>query len=406
MARSLDSSTVSVGAGLLPEQARGLEAGSTATGGREHNRVLAIDAVRGTAMLFVGISHTRYYVGADHHIASLLKWIGYLAAPAFLLVSGIACGYQYSKSTSRETVGRIVDRGLFVLVVGHILVCLSLWFEVKGNVFEHIVITDTIGLCICLSPLVRHLSARQLIVEGIAVFLVTCLVAAFWQPSSAPGKLFGALLFSIDSNDLRARGWVTPTVAYFGFFLIGMGIGRLIGERQAGKVWRLEGLASRLVFAGTVAVAAAVTVNVLRHFAKPSLLEAIASGGQWASALLKATDVRQQLPPMPAYAAYYCGIAIAGLGGVMRLLQRAPTPLLAGPVQVAAVVGRASFISYVVVQWLVDFLPHWIGFGAVLTPVSALLYLALVMAVVFLIAGAWDRMRANRYLTFGLISAR
>jgi hypothetical protein len=407
MARSIHPSTVSVGAGLLPKQARGVdvEASSAAERGRERDRVLAIDAVRGAAMLFVGISHTRYYAGADHSIALLLRWLGYLAAPTFLLVSGIACGYQFSKSTSRETLARVIDRGLIVLVVGHILVCGSLWYEVPGNVFLHVVITDTIGLCICLSPLVRHLSARRLVFEGVGLFVVTCLVASYWQPSSAPGKVIGALLFSIDSDDLRARGWVTPTLAYFAFFLVGMGIGRLIGERRAGEDNRLETLANRLVFVGSVAVLVAVVVNVLGHFAKPAMLHAIAAGEHWVRVLLMSTEVRQQMPPMPAYALYYCGIAIAVLGGLMWLTQREPTRLLAGPMHVAAVIGRASFISYVCVQWLVDFLPRWVGLDAVLTPGTAVLYLALAMGVVFVIAGMWDRLRANRYLTFGLGSA-
>ena len=403
MARSFDS-PVRVIARLLPEHPRGVGASAAAERGRERDRVVAIDAVRGAAMLFVGISHTRYYVGADHGFALLLRWIGYLAAPAFLLVSGIACGYQFSKSTSRETVARIIDRGLFVLVVGHLLVCASLWYEVTGNVFQHIVITDTIGLCICLSPLVRHLSARRLITEGLALFLVTCLVASSWEPSSPPGKLIGALLFSIDGDDLRARGWVTPTLAYFAFFLIGMGIGRLIGDRSVDEKASAPALANRLLVVGTIAAGVGVFVNVLGHLAKPAMLHAIAAGEQWVGVLSTFMDARQQMPPTPAYALFYCGISMAVLGGLMWMLPREPARLLTGPVQVAAVIGRASFISYVCVQWLVDFMPRWVGLDAFLTPSTALLYLGLVMVVVFLIAGVWDRRRGNRYLTFGLSS--
>jgi uncharacterized membrane protein len=408
MARSMDSSAVPAVPRLHAKLLRDVAVTSaTVERSRERDRVLAIDALRGAAMLFVGISHTRYYTGADHGFASLLKWIGYLAAPAFLLVSGIACGYQFSKSTSRETVARIVDRGLFVLVVGHLLVCASLWYEVTGNVFQHIVITDTIGLCICLSPFVRHLSARRLFFEGIGLFVVTCVVASYWQPSSAPGKLIGALLFSIYSQELRENGWVTPTLAYFAFFLVGMGIGRLIGEvRTKGQGAGSRTLANRLFFVGSMAVLAGVVVNVLGHFGKPAMLHAIEAGERWVAMLLSSTEVRQQLPPMPAYALFYCGISTAVLGGLLRILEREPSRLLMGPVQVAAVIGRASFLSYICIQWLIDFLPKWIGLDASLRPGSALLYLVLVMTVVFVIAGVWDRQRANRYLTFGLSSAR
>jgi uncharacterized membrane protein len=426
MARSMDSSAVPAVPRLRAKLLRDVDAIPAAPAverSRERDRVLAIDALRGAAMLFVGISHTRYYSSADHGFASLLKWIGFLAAPAFLVVSGIACGYQFSKSTARETISRIIDRGLFVLVMGHLLVCGSLWYEVTGNVFEHIVITDTIGLCICLCPLLRHLSARRLVFEGIGLFVVTCVVASYWQPSSAAGQVIGATLFGIYAQDLREHGWVTPSLAYFAMFLVGMGIGRLIGELRAGREARsgsehrlgsetdsdsasdTRALANRLFFVGSMAALAAVVANVLGHFGKPAMLHAIAAGEHWVGVLLASTEVRQQMPPMPAYALFYCGIAVAVLGGLLRLFDRERSRVVMRPVQVAAVIGRASFISYVCIQWLIDFLPKWIGLDASLRPGTALLYLVLVMVVVFLIAAVWDRQRANRYLTFGFSSA-
>jgi hypothetical protein len=405
MARSMHSSAAPAIPRLRTKLLRDVDTTSaTLQRSRERDRVLAIDALRGAAMLFVGISHTRYYSGADHLFASMLKWMGYLAAPAFLLVSGIACGYQFSKSTSRETIARVVDRGLFVLVVGHLLVCPSLWYEVTGNVFQHIIVTDTIGLCICLSPLVRHLSARRLFFEGIALFVVTCIVASYWQPSSAAGRVIGSTLFGIYAQDLRENGWVTATLAYFTFFLVGMGIGRLIGELRSSEEGRKRLLANRLFFIGSMAVMAAVVAQVLRHLGQPAMLHAIAAGEQWVGVLLGSMDVRQQMPPMPAHALYYCGIAIAVLGGLMRMLEREPSRLVMRPIQVAAVIGRASFVSYVCIQWLIDFLPRWIGLDAFLRPGTAVLYLALVMGVVFMIARVWDRWQGNRYLTLGLSS--
>jgi uncharacterized membrane protein len=405
MARSMHSSAAPASPRLRAKLLRDVDATSTTLQrSRERDRVLAIDALRGAAMLFVGISHTRYYSNADHLFASALLWMGYLAAPTFLLVSGIACGYQFSKSTSRETSSRIVDRGLFVLIVGHLLVCPSLLYETTGNVFQHIVITDTIGLCICLSPFLRHLSARRLFSEGIGLFALTCVVASYWTPSSAAGKVIGATLFGINMPDLRANGWVAATLAYFAFFLVGMGIGRLVEEARSGEDGRRSALANRLFFIGSMAVMAAVVAQLLRHFGQPAMLRAIDAGEHWVAVILRWTEVRQQMPPMPAHALYYCGIAIAVLGGLMRILEREPSRLAMRPIQVAAVIGRASFVSYICIQWLIDFLPRWIGLDAFLRPGTAVLYLALVMVVVFMVAGVWDRHQANRFLTLGLSS--
>jgi hypothetical protein len=366
----------------------------------QRQRLQSIDAVRGAALLFVGISHLRFYVGADaHELALLLRWLGYLASPNFLLISGIACGYQLSLSTSRATVMRIVDRGLFVLLAGHLLVCGSLAYEITtGSVFQHVVITDAIGLFLCTSPLIRRVSARRLMLAGGALFLLTSAVALYWQPSTLTGEAFGAALFSIDMGDMRANGWMTPTLAYLALFWLGVGIGKLIGESRTES--RAQALATSLLLVGTLTVTAAVSANVIAHILKPALL--LHFGAEhWVNALLNAAEVRHDAPPTPAYGLFYGGIGIAAVGLLSRMNHQASS-VLTEPVRVAVVYGRASFVSYVCIQWLVDFLPRWTGLDAWLTPATSLLYLALVMVVVFLIAHAWDQRRANRYLSVGL----
>jgi hypothetical protein len=183
-----------------------------------------------------------------------------------------------------------------------------------------------------------------------------------------------------------------------------MGIGRLVEEARSGEDGRRSALANRLFFIGSMAVMAAVVAQLLRHFGQPAMLRAIDAGEHWVAVILRWTEVRQQMPPMPAHALYYCGIAIAVLGGLMRILEREPSRLGMRPIQVAAVIGRDSFVSYICIQWLIDFLPRWIGLDAFLRPGTAVLYLALVMVVVFMVAGVWDRHQANRFLTLGLSS--
>ena len=89
----------------------------------ENDRLLPVDAVRGIAMFFIGVSHISFYLINDSGtLATNARAIGFVAAPNFLLMSGLACGYQLAHSPTAATALRIVDRGLFAVLVGHLLV--------------------------------------------------------------------------------------------------------------------------------------------------------------------------------------------------------------------------------------------------------------------------------------------
>ncbi len=59
-------------------------------------------------------------------------------------------------------------------------------------------------------------------------------------------------------------------------------------------------------------------------------------------------------------------------------------------------------MSYVVQQWLIDFVLIWVGFDSWLTPTTCPIYLALTTIIMFWVARAWAGWKANRYMTLGL----
>ena len=76
----------------------------------ENDRLLPVDAVRGIAMFFIGVSHISFYLINDSGIlATNARAIGFLASPNFLLMSGLACGYQLAHSPTTATALRIVQ---------------------------------------------------------------------------------------------------------------------------------------------------------------------------------------------------------------------------------------------------------------------------------------------------------
>ena len=367
----------------------------------ESDRMLPVDAVRGIAMFFIGVSHISFYLINDSAtLASHARAIGYLATPNFLLMSGLACGYQLAQSPTTATALRIVDRGLFAFLVGHLLVTASLVYMVPpGTAFEHIVITDSIGVLLCLAPLLKHTPARALLWLGAVVYVLSTTFALAWHPTSPAAIVGGALLLAINDGDMPDIGWTSPTLPYLGIFLVGVGLGKLIQVSRRGG--GLELLSKRLAVAGSLAILAAVVVNSGRHFVKP-FLESHATPKNWADVVLTTLNVRHDMPPTLAYGLFYGGIGIALVGFLGLLPRHAPDSRLVRWTQLAAVVGRASFVSYIAQQWLIDFIPLWVGFDSWLTPWTCPVYLLVSTVIMYWIARAWGQWRANRYMTLGL----
>lgn len=365
------------------------------------NRLLPVDAVRGIAMFFIGVSHISFYLMDDSAtLASYARAIGYVATPNFLLMSGLACGYQLAEAPTTATALRIMDRGLFVFLVGHLLVTASIVYMVPpGTAFEHIVITDSIGALLCLAPLLKHTSARSLLWLGGAVYVLCTTFALAWHPVSPAGIVGGALLLAINDGGMPDIGWTSPTLPYLGIFLLGVGLGKLIHAARKGGGF--EQLGRRLAAAGSLAILTAMGMNVGRHFVKP-FLESHATPKNWADVVLTTLNIRHDMPPTLAYGLFYGGIGIALVGFLGLLPRRAAATPLVRWTQLAAVVGRASFVSYIAQQWVIDFIPIWAGFDSWLTPWTCPVYLVLSTVTMYWIAKAWGEHRANRYMTLGL----
>src|SRR5690349_11865272 len=85
-------------------------------------RLRFLDAARGTAMLFVLLSHfgaVFFRSSARSLWAVAFTRVGMIASPAFILISGVLLGVLYKASGPRFRSFRIkaIDRGLLLLLV-------------------------------------------------------------------------------------------------------------------------------------------------------------------------------------------------------------------------------------------------------------------------------------------------
>jgi uncharacterized membrane protein len=364
----------------------------------DERRLAGIDAIRGVAMICVCMAHVgdTYAWLYSPALGNLLITLGKFATPNFLLMSGLVAGYQLSLLHSSRALRRIVERGLFVLLVGHVLVtAATIYISRPETAIRGLVITDVIGLLLCTTPLLRFLSSRQLITCGAALFTVCSLVAFAWRPDSEPGQLLGALLLGIEPAGREVFSTTIP--AYLGIFMIGMGIGPLIAAARGQGCIETVGRGMALV--GLTCVTVAVGANVAEHFLRHAYEAQLADGGVL-SRLLAAGDIRQKNPPGLAYLLFYGGAGLCLAGVLMR---EAIPAFFRGPVYAAATIGRASFVSYISQQWIITFIPIFFGFDAWFSAPSSLAYLVLACTAMFLVARWWGRVGGNQFLFFSTV---
>jgi hypothetical protein len=205
------------------------------------------------------------------------------------------------------------------------------------------------------------------------------------------GQLLGALLLGIEPAGREVFSTTIP--AYLGIFMIGMGIGPLIGAARGQGCIETVGRGMALV--GLACVTVAAGANVAEHF----LRHAYADGGLL-SRLLAEGNIRQKNPPGLAYLLFYGGAGVCLAGVLMR---EAIPAFFRGPVYAAATIGRASFVSYISQQWIITFIPIFFGFDAWFSAPSSLAYLVLACTGMFLVARWWGRVGGNQFLFFSSV---
>src|SRR4051812_38573057 len=94
---------------------------------RKPVRLQFLDASRGVAMLLVFLSHfAQGYFGetSTGRVPRVLWRVGLVASPTFVIISGTLLGFLYAQS--RDDFGpvqsKLIDRGLFLLTLGHVLI--------------------------------------------------------------------------------------------------------------------------------------------------------------------------------------------------------------------------------------------------------------------------------------------
>jgi uncharacterized membrane protein len=361
------------------------------------NRALFIDATRGLAMLQVLIAHFAWIYFARNQeftFGPVLSKAMSPAAPTFMLISGFLLGYIYEMREHRlgDFGLKLIDRGLFLLTIGHVIILLAYLAFASGfaGALRYGQVTDAIGLAIILGPmLILRWSIRMRVGFAIGLFVVCWLAIAFWHPPATTGQWVKHTLFGTVAPG-NQWSYNFPLLPWLCLYLSATAIGQHIATlRRTGRDHHVARVL--LMYAGA-GIAISIAAKGIFVAAKP-LLDA--SNGL-TPVLLALTDPLQKFPPGLSFFTANGAVALVLLTAVFVAEQRG---WLTRGLKFASMIGQHSLFVFLVQEhvyvtwlWLLD--PPY-------SPVLWPLVLLATIAVVLFITVLWNRVGGTQYFTVG-----
>jgi uncharacterized membrane protein len=352
-------------------------------------------------MIFVCLAHFtdsyHFVAGADAAGAYLLA-IAMLASPTFMLVSGSVTGFL--SVTRRNSFPylrrRLLDRGVFLLLIGHPVLASSGWFNGVGleTTLKRGYITDVIAVAIIVGPaLVAKLRARSRLLLAGLLFSLDWVAIFKWTPQSHAVEIFKHYFIGIvDPGAYGINFSAFPVLPWFALYLVGT----VIGERL-GSIYLTEGKRQGHVFLTRIGLAtagvavAAKTLNVvLKHSATfprqhPDAMRLLSS--------------YQKFPPSPTYILFYAGFGLLIVAAVFEIERRGHFKFFMRQLRQ---IGEASLVVYAV-----QFYVYTVVVRGLRLPYSPLWPIGFAVTIAFLAMSAtlWNTYLGNSLLTVGLTGA-
>jgi uncharacterized membrane protein len=361
------------------------------------NRALFIDATRGLAMLQVLIAHFAWIYlerNPEFTVGPLLSKAMSSAAPTFMIISGFLLGYIYE--TREHRLGdfglKLIDRGLFLLTVGHVIILLAYLALADGfaGALRYGQVTDAIGLAIILGPiLIVRWSIRMRVGVAIALFVACWTAIAYWHPQTTSSQWVKHTLFGTVTPG-NQWSYNFPLLPWLCLYLSATAIGQHIATlRRAGR----ENHVARVLL---MYAAAGVAISIAAKGAFVALKPSLEPGSQLAPVLLALSDPLQKFPPGLSFFTANAAAALLLLTAVFFAEQRG---WFTRGLQFAAMIGQHSLFvfllqEHVYVTWLFLLDPPY---SATLWPLVLVTTIAIVLGITVM----WDRIGGTHYFTVG-----
>ena len=343
-------------------------------------------------MILSCLAHFAWWLQpASDATRSVLTDIAMIATPMFLLLSGTMTGLLLARGDGGRLPVRYVllNRGLFLMIFGHALVALA---EARSLLAASIV--DDIGVSLILiATFYTALKSEEVRVRvaygALVVYGVLWIAALVWRPDVGAALRVKQALIGPNLQGAMMHTYTAPSLQYVTFYLMGLPMGDVIRRKMNAPDFerRLALLALR---AGATLIGAVMLVRLLR----------VLIFGSGSVPLIDWTlTIAAKIPPSPAYLAFHVGLALLIVSALFELARRRSMHGLA-LISWFAVIGRASLFCFVLQYFVLWTLPDLLH----LTPslAAAPLLFAGAIAILWVAAYGWTRIRGNRWMTVGL----
>ncbi len=358
-------------------------------------RMEAVDAARGTAMLLVFFAHFsdaffRPFVSTDHHHPLLL--LTRMASPAFMCISGLMLGILHHGKRDRfgSLRDRLIDRGLFLVLVGHPLLTVAMiWiWPTWSDAVRVLFITDTIGFCLIVgSLLITRLGPGARVLVGAGLLFTHWVLLMFWMPDSE-GPAWWAKVVLIGVWRPEGLTYNFPPLPWLGLYLMASALGGTFARLyEEGKRRRLQ---ITVFWTGLAAISLGLFLKeVFAHSAE------LVSSASFADHLVSLGFLTQKMPPSPAYLAFYGGAALVMLSFLLAIEQTTVGRMF---IRWAALFGRTSLACFVA-----QFYVYYVGVFLLPRPpvIFVPIYFLATVVLMRVIARVWDETNGNRLFTVG-----
>lgn len=209
-------------------------------------RIAGIDIARGLAILGMFTVHVQFFGTGGEDVGgtagAVLTAPGGRAAVLFFLLSGVSLSLIAGRGSLSAAAGVLRRRGFALLFFGLVLSTSFIW---SGSILEHY------GVMFLMAPWLLLASDRVLTALGIGGIVLGPVALLMVRPftEDVAGFSDGAIGGVIDIAWSLGVDGLYPLLVWFGFFAVGMRIGRL-------------NLRSRQVGASLLAVGAAIAIAV------------------------------------------------------------------------------------------------------------------------------------------------
>ena len=351
-------------------------------------------------MLFVCLSHFASIFLApwdNPSLSPIVQWSGMLAvdismmaSPTFVSVSGIVVGYLYRCNPQGMPALRrkLIDRGLFLLLVGHGLLAVPSYvqFHRTPGALRFEMITDAIGVAIIIGPsLLMWISARGRIVVGTGLLALAWCVSYLWAPHGTFASIMARYAFGF-TDELSGF----PFIPWLGVYVLATVLGERVGTyARASQPRRGDALFLRVAM---ISLGIGIAATVARHMVRaltPALMNEHDS-------LFGFVAASRKFPPGPIYLLLFGGAGMILIAKAFSLSRDDKWAPLTRPL---GAIGRASFFVFILQSYV-----YYIALPPLGLPYPQLWPLYYVTSLLFFLAAAalWNAFDGNRFLTIGL----